>query len=92
MLHSLYNTHNHFFILYRWKEATYKDYLEHFNNTVAVLDQIRATSIGNYEVLTNYHMKGYTEPSDDKTIKKAQTYAREGYCAVKFLCIPDWVR
>ena len=38
--HSLYNAQRRFFTVYQGKDSIYQDYLEKFNTTVVVLDQI----------------------------------------------------
>ena len=52
MAHILYEAHCRFFTLYQVKGATNQDYLERFNTTTAVLDQIRATGMGSDIALT----------------------------------------
>ena len=47
MTHSIYETQSILFTLYQRKEATDQNYLEVFNTTATVLDQIGATVMRN---------------------------------------------
>ena len=58
-------------------------YLERFNTTIAVLDQIEEEG---------HQIKEDIDSNDAATIKKAHEGSKEGYCKMVILCAMDRVR
>ena len=83
--HRLYEAQCRFFTLYQGKDATDQDYLERFNTTVAMLNQIGAARIGNDGTLTEAILKNHADGSNVDMIIKAEEESKEGYYAMAFL-------
>ena len=77
MSHSLYYYQRRFFTLYQDKEETDQGYLENFNTTATVFDQIGSTGMGSNGILTESTLK-YCNKNYPDVVTKGKEETKEG--------------